>query len=309
MSLEKLQSAFKCLNRCEVWAIQLLRIKTSKTKGTEYAAFSINLSPQGKLNQFVEEISDHYSKVDKCELNSSLRVQEYDGTMDGNTVYTLKTRDPLIAEEYSAFVTALANAEQEADPLSQRLQAYVIQGRVIIDTEEISVKLISMQNPVTTLKHKFLHEKNAFKEIETKVLSLRPAIDVMILNDKIYFITMSGERLFNMERAYRTVCDSKVTMLEQSGILSDSNVFGNVARTGHHPRMFVSFNEGRFRRLTDESARRQYAELFEIPLKEGVFDMSIDGAADKLVRLLCNRGMVDPFEEQPVEVSSARKWK
>lgn len=171
MSLEKLQSAFKCLNRCEAWSIQLLRIKTSKIKGTEYAAFSVNLSPQGKLNQFVEEISDHYIKGDKCELNTSLRVQEYDGTMDGNTIYTLKTRDSLIAEEYSAFVSALANAEQEADPLSQRLQAYVIQGKVIIDTEEIRVKLISMQNPVTTLKHKFLHEKNVFKEIETKVLS------------------------------------------------------------------------------------------------------------------------------------------
>lgn len=309
MSLERLQSAFKYLNRCEAWSIQLLRIKTSKTKGTEYAAFSINLSPQGKLNQFVEEISDHYSKEDKHELNSSLRVLEYDGTMDGNTIYTLRIRDSLIAEEYSAFVTALANAEQEADPLSQRLQAYVIQGKMRIDTEEISVKLISMQNPITTLKHKFLHEKNAFKEIETKVLSLRPAIDVMILNDKIYFITMSGERLFNMERAYRTVCDNKVAMLEQSGILSDSNVFGNVARTGHHPRMFVSFNEGRFQRLTDESARRQYAELFEIPLKDGAFDTSIIEAADKLVRLLCNRGMVDPFEDQPVEVSSTRKWK
>lgn len=309
MSLERLQSAFKYLNRCEAWSIQLLRIKTSKTKGTEYAAFSINLSPQGKLKQFVEEISDHYSKEDKHELNSSLRVQEYDGTMDGNTIYTLRIRDSLIAEEYSAFVTALANAEQEADPLSQRLQAYVIQGKVIIDAEEISVKLISMQNPITTLKHKFLHEKNAFKEIETKVLSLRPTIDVMILNDKIYFITMSGERLFNMERAYRTVCDNKVTILEQSGILSDANVFGNVARTGHHPRMFISFNEGRFQRLTDESTRRKYAELFEIPLKDGAFDTSIIEAADKLVRLLCNRGMVDPFEEQPVEVSSARKWR
>ena len=160
MSLERLQSAFTCLNRCEAWAIQLLRIKTSKTKGTEYAAFSINLSPQGKLNQFVEEISDQYIKEDKCELNTSLRVQEYDGTMDGNTIYTLKTRDSLIVEEYSAFVSALANAEQEADPLSQRLQAYVIQGKVIIDTEEIRVKLISMQNPVTALKHKFLHEKD-----------------------------------------------------------------------------------------------------------------------------------------------------
>ena len=85
-------------------------------------------------------------------------------------------------------------------------------------------------------------------------------------------------------------------------------IFQTRSRTGHHPRMFVSFNERRFQKLRDESARRQYAELFEIPLKDGAFDTSIIEAADKLVRL-CNRGMVDPFEEQPVEVSSARKWK
>lgn len=71
---------------------------------------------------------------------------------------------------------ALANTEQEANPLSQKLQAYVIQGAIKIDNEEKTVKLISMQNPITTLKHKFLYEKNTFKEIETKVLSLKSTI-------------------------------------------------------------------------------------------------------------------------------------
>lgn len=309
MSLERLQSAFKYMNVCEAWSIQLLRIKVSKNKGTEYAAVSVNLSPQGKLTEIVKEISNRYIEGERCELSSFLRVQDYDGTTDSNIIYKLSTQDSLINEEYAAFVAALANVEQEADPLCQKLQAYVIQGDININGEEIGIKLVSMQNPITTLKHKFLHERNTFKEIETKVLSLRPVIDVLILANEVYFITMAGEKLFNMERAYKAVCDNKVAMLEQSGILYDSNVFANVARTGHHPRMFVSFNEKRFQRLKSKKERNRYAKLFEIPLKDGVFDTSITEASDKLVRLLCNKGMVDPFEDLPVEVSGARKWK
>lgn len=269
---------------------------------------SVNLTPQGKLTEFVKEISGHYIDVEKSELKTFLRVQNYDGTTEGNIIYKLNAQDTLIKEEYALLMKALANTEQEADPLSQKLQAYVIQGDIKIDDEEKTVKLISMQNPITTLKHKFLYEKNTFREIETKVLSLKSTIDVLILDNEIYFFTLAGENLFNMERAYKSVCDNKVTMLEQSGILYDGSVFGNVARTGHHPRMFVSFNEKRYQRLKNKKERKRYAELFEIPLKDGKFDTSETEAADKLVRLLCNKGMVDPFEELPVEVSGARKW-
>lgn len=308
MSLQKIQLVFEAMDNCEGWAMQLLRIKISKNKGTEYAAISVNLTPQGKLTDIAKEISKHFVDGEKCELKSFVRVQDYDGTAEGNVIYKLNTQDALIREEYDALVHALANAEQEADPLSQKLQAYVIQGDIKIEGEEIGIKLISMQNPITTLKHKFLHENNTFREIETKVLSLRSTIDVLIVNDEIYFFSMAGEKLFNMERAYKVVCDNKVTLLEESGILYDSNVFGDVARTGHHPRMFVSFNQKRYERLKNKKERKRYAELFEIPIKEGKFDTSEVKAADKLVKLLCNKGMVDPFEDLPVEVSGARKW-
>ena len=308
MSLQKIQLIFEAIDDYDGWAMQLLRIKTSKRKGTEYAAISVNLTPQGKLTDIVKEISKHFVDGEKCELKSFVRVQDYDGTTEGNVIYKLNTQDSLIKEDYDALVHALANAEQEADPLSQKLQAYVIQGDIKVEDEEKGIKLISMQNPITTLKHKFLHENNTFREIETKVLSLRSTIDVLIVNDEIYFFSMAGEKLFDMERAYKAVCDNKVTMLEESGILYDSNVFGDVARTGHHPRMFVSFNEKRYERLKNKKERKRYAELFEIPIKEGKFDTSESKAADKLVKLLCNKGMVDPFEDLPVEVSGARKW-
>ncbi len=308
MSLQKIQLCLAEMDHCEAWSIQLLRIKTSKSKGTEYAAFSVNLMPQGKLKDIVEEISEHFLDRKKCELRSFVRVQDYDGTAEENVIYKLNVQSPLIQEEYDAFVHALANAEQEANPLSQKLQAYVIQGDVEMEGEKKAVKLISMQNPITVLKHKFLHENNTFKEIESKVLSLRSTIDVLILDQTVYFFSMAGEKLFHMERAYKAVCDNKVTMVEESGILCESSVFGNVARTGHHPRMFVAFNEKRYERLKQKRERKRYAELFEIPIKDGKFDTSNVEAADKLVRLLCDKGMLDPFEELPVEVSGARKW-
>lgn len=75
------------------------------------------------------------------------------------------------------------------------------------DGEILPVKLISMQNPITTLKYKFFCNKGRFEEFTEKVLNLRTAIDVVIIGDKVYFLTMAGEKLFNMERAYKkTLC-------------------------------------------------------------------------------------------------------
>lgn len=135
MSLQNIQLVFETMNNCEAWSIQLLRIRTSKNKGTEYAALSVHLTPQGKLTDIVNEISEHFVDGEKCELKSFVRVQDYDGTAEGNVIYKLNIQHPLIKEEYDTLINALANTEQEADPLSQKLQAYVIQGDIEIGDE------------------------------------------------------------------------------------------------------------------------------------------------------------------------------
>ena len=60
--------------------------------------------------------------------------------------------------------------------------------------------------------------------------------------------------------------------------------------------------------LNDADNRRKLSKKFKIPLDGDKFDVSKNGAADKLVKLLCDRGMVDPFDETPMEVSSSKKW-
>lgn len=309
MSLAKIQAVFENMHECDAWTLQLLRIKTSKRSGTIYAGTSIKLTPSGRLSDFVVEISERYVKGEGGELNTFAQVLDYDGTANVDTIYKLKADNPLIMNEYNNFLDAVAKPEEEADPLKQMAQAYVIQGSVISSGEEISIKLISMQNPITTLKHKFMYDSKTFREINDRVLSLRPSIDVLILDDEIYLFTMAGEKLFNMERAYKSICEEKVLMIGGSGIISDNEMFSDVARKGHHPRMFVSFNEERYKKLKNTKERKRFAKMFEIPLKNDKFDTSHKDSADKLVKLLCNKGMVDPFEDLPVEVSSARKWK
>lgn len=90
-------------------------------------------------------------------------MQDYDGTAEENVIYKLDINNKLIKEEHESFINALAHAEQEANPLEQKLQAFVIQGDIGEGDDKRGIKLISMQNPITTLKHKFMHVKILLK--------------------------------------------------------------------------------------------------------------------------------------------------
>lgn len=308
MSLTRLMSVFENLNTTTDWSLQLLKISTSKKEGTSYASRQITLSPTGKLAEFVGEITDKYTSPNKNMLTPYSGVEEYDGTAQSTKIYKMSSTNPLIATEYATLIEKIANPDHEANLLEFNYHAYVIRGIVKINGIDTRVKLISMQNPISLLKHKFMCDGGTFKELSDKVLSLKSTVEVIIVDDTIYFLTMAGERLFNMERAYKTICCEKVDTVLSMNLVSDSDTFKAVAESGHNPRRFVSFNEGRLNVLKNKNRRSAMANKFSIPMKDGKFDMKIDGTAEKVVKLLCNKGMIDPFEDIPVEVTSAKKW-
>ena len=131
------------------------------------------------------------------------------------------------------------------------------------------------------------------------------------LDKSIYFLSLAGENLFNMARSYKKVCHDKVEQIEQSAIVTDTEIFKGVAESGHNPRKFVAFNEKRLTALKNKNTRNSIAKKFSIPLdaETGKFDTSVDGASEKIVKLLCNKGMLDPFDKDAVEVDGARQWK
>ena len=55
---------------------------------------------------------------------------------------------------------------------------------------------------------------------------------------------------------------------------------------------------------------RRLHQKFKIKLTDNrnLFEASEEGVPDKIVKLLCQKGMVDPFDDSPMEVSGTRKW-
>lgn len=111
-----------------------------------------------------------------------------------------------------------------------------------------------------------------------------------------------------MERSYKAVCSEKIEDIKQCNILSDADMFANIASTGHNPRRFISFNECRLEKIKDKKYRIKMAKKFSIPLSGDKFDTKKDGTSEKIVKLLCNKGMLDPFEDTPVEVAGSKQW-
>lgn len=310
MSIELLKSTFESIQHGTDWSLQLLRITTPRREGTKYASRQITLEPDTRLDSFVHAIAERYLGTDKWALSKRTSVMEYDGTTDAMTIYKLQSDHELIAGEYEAFVNAISNPDVEADSMTFT-SAYVIKGSTIVGDEDTPVKLVSMQNPVTTLRHKFsfCRDSGKFKELDEKVLNLRPTLDIIVIGTTVYFLTMNGENLFNMERAYKAVCHTAIDTVESTGLISDIETFKSVAGSGHNPRRFVSFNNDRLEALKNAKTRKAMAKQFNIPLDaDGKFDASVDGAAERIVKMLCNKGMVDPFKKAPVEVSGAKPW-
>ncbi|AYA99938.1 Kiwa anti-phage protein KwaB-like domain-containing protein [Lachnoanaerobaculum umeaense] len=308
MSISKIKSVFENLTTCDAWSLQLLQVKSSRRNGTTYCGREITLSPKDTMTNFLTEISDKYCSQEKGIEKMFESVTDYDGSTIDKTIYKLDIGSELISNEYHLFIEAIGNPDFEINPLKFLAHAYVIKGIVSISGEEIAVKLVSMQNPVTSLKHKFLCANGIFKEITDKVISLRTTIDVIIIDNTVYMLTLAGEKLFNMERAYKSICEKQITNIIASNIVNDNIEFSNVANFGHNPRKFVAFNDSYLQKLNSVNVRKKMSRKFNIPLDGDKFDVSKPGAADKIVKILCSRGMVDPFDQNPMEVSSSKKW-
>ncbi len=308
--METLKAAFAEMCNCSNWSLQLLKISTSKSAGTKYASRQIQLEPTSEMASFIDEISKKYLSSGKGSLESYSDISDYDGTASRTTIYRLKKDNVLIATEYDAFLAAVANPDVEADAFSYT-SAFVLKGVIPNGDDALPIKLISMQSPITKLKQKFqfLHASGKFTQIKDPILTLRTSIDVVIIGDTIYFLTLAGENLFNMARAYKAVCHDAITEVEATGIISDADSFRAIAESGHNPRQFVSFDRARLNALKRTNTRKAMAKLFSIPLDENNrFDTTADGAADRIVKLLCNKGMKDPFKNAAVEVSGAKQW-
>ena len=93
-------------------------------------------------------------------------------------------------------------------------------------------------------------------------------------------------------------------------MFSDPEMFKKTATSKHNPRRFVSYSESNFEYLKSKENRKSIAEKFQIKLTgdEEIFDTSSELNNDRIVKLICNKGMLHPINENPMEVNGAKPW-
>ena len=210
MSLDLVKEIFSALPDCKEWHAHLLSFTHSKRHGTTYNCRRIELEPSERLSVLIQDISSGYT-----------------------------------GEDLDALLQGIADSDSEADPFSMKAQAYVLCGNMRCDDEGHQIKLISMNTPITTLKNRFWHDKGKFWEIPDKVLNLRTSMNVIIYDRTVYFLDMSGETLFNMERAYKLKCSEAIDEIEGLKIISDPEMFRSTASSGQNPRRFAAFSKSK----------------------------------------------------------------
>ena len=310
MSIEVIKKILENVSTGKFWSLKIIKINTSKKKGLEYIAREIELEQKGRLTEHINSLASKYLEDEDKGLVQYRECKPYDGTADAQVIYKLESSSELIEKNYGLFLTALAKPDVEINPLKLKAKASVIEGIIKIENEEVAVKFISMQSPVTTLKNRFYPSNGKFTEISDKVLTLRNSIDVIIYRENVYMLNLAGEKLFDMERAYQKICKSKVALIQEKNIIEGFDTFKKCATTGHNPRKFVLFNDTYLNKLEDEKNREKIAQKFNIKLTDNrnLFEASEEGVPDKIVKLLCQKGMVVPFDDSPMEDSGTRKW-
>lgn len=295
------------MKNSDSWSLQLLKVNGGGD-AVAYYARQIELRPDGKIKSFAIELVDKYLSANGISAFSS--VDNYTGDVVGKVIYKLEHENELIASEYDALIAKLATPDTEGTIEAKKYQAYVLQTTIRNENEIVPVKLISMQSPVSTLSNRFILgiQKNSFEEITEPVLTLKKTIDVVIIGQTVYMLTLAGENLFAMERAYKAVCKEKVSDVIDCGFITNPERFKTVATSGQNPRRFVSYNQTRLDALKNTNKRKKLAAKFGLALSGNSIDTNDEKTPERLVKFLCNKAMLDPLNDSPVEVSAAKSW-
>lgn len=155
MSLESIRNIFTVLPECVEWHAHLLKYKHSKKNGTIYNCRRIELEPEDRILDLVNDISFEYTKESKNKLDKYSDVREYDGTCNSNTIYKISYNNNDVVIDLESLIQSIADTDSESNPLEMGAQAYVLCGSMEDGGEPHQIKLISMMSPIATLKNRF----------------------------------------------------------------------------------------------------------------------------------------------------------
>lgn len=303
--MEEIKTIFEKIKECNNWGIDVIRINETKKEGKKYIKAQIENIKRSGITSLVEDISNNHLEniIDKYDS-----IQEYTDIIEENVIYKLDKNSILVKEEYEKIIECILSTDVERNPLELKSDCYLLKGKIKIHNEYKNVILISMSNPVKTIRNCFVKNNTEFEDISGKVLVLKENIDVIFYDNNIYFFNTKGEKLFNIEKTKKVLCKNKLAYIENADIVDNFEEFEKVAMKGQNPSKFLCFNNSRLELLKENSNKEKYATLFGLEINDNKFTSSSEENCVKLIKVLCGKGNLDPFENKPIENSGVKGW-
>lgn len=279
--------------------IRLLRYKNSENSENSensFEFFPIVLDERSR-NNYKNRVVERNIKSNKSILNNDL-VEDYTG--ENTYINLVKVHKEFINHNFMSFINAIRENDYEGNWANYK-DGYVLQIG--------SNYFISLTSSIKLYKNiSKMGRNNEFTEWNEPFLQLNDKFDVFIINDNVYFSSAKGEELFNMQRTFENLCNQHLQEIEDSKIVSNIKQLREFSLKKRYAKYYINFNKDKLVYIENKNNMKKIAKKFNIRLIQAKIDTSDDESLKNFVKFICNKGMIDPCDSSPVEVSNAKRW-
>lgn len=288
------------------WSLHFFRIDR-RAKQQPYRAYKVRFKNDRYLTTYVENLINVSLQFQVGKIS---QVQEYDGENTKVSCDKLKTSNPLIAERWTAFVSAVGNSSDSK--IEGKVNGYILVGEPS-DQGDKSVTFVKLSNPITNLQNKrtavFTTTANDELDlIESDVCRLYLTADFIVYDNTMYTFNHSFETMFEMEKTMAKVKIAAIDKIVGTDTISNVEEFRTFANQYKSSRTFITLKDDRITRIKDGRKRKKIASMLNLPVDaEGNFIITSAEEASLLIRYLCYKVFQDSETDDVLEASAITK--
>ena len=286
------------------WRLSVLCLKA------KHEAHAVPLSSRDDLRDYLCSLSNTYIGGDDPLIDDETDIVEYDGSLHETPVEYLSEKDVFFKEEYCGICHALegSSIEGKIPDIDYNAIALSYAGESVRGIKG-PIHLIFKRRPFVMLKNRFYWFDNSFRPITAAILTLPSKMDLLIAGKEAFIFSDSGAGIANDNEGLKKEAERQLEGLATEAFIRGCQSVATVGLKRKNLRLFRAMDEKRKEQLRDKKFCSAMAKQFSIPCKGGVMDATDPRDAERLLKLLCKRGMVDPFVKDAVEVSGSMAWK
>lgn len=271
--------------------------------------FDLSLSTS-TFTDFLCDISNKYENLEE-EFEG---LVEYNGQDFENRLSWVELSSSYVSTVWQSITVAKQYFEGEwvtnlKEDTTGDPKGFMIDGKV----DHYDIALMMDTPPIKRLKHVLSLSDDKYKIVDGPLLVLPEKIDVLRVDNKIYFLTRKGRNMFRIQEERNAECEKTITKVLDVGVVEQNSDFSKFARKGHNPRRLMAYSEKEGQEkllyLADKKKGKKIREAFGINLSGDKIAPKTMEETERLIKIITERGMLDPFSNGAMEVSGATVWK